>query len=92
MSRVERACAFAHHPAAVSHLPSTARRLMAEAIGTAFLLAAVVGSVIMGERLAGGNVGLAMLANAGYRCSTSRTHLDVRRHLGRAVQSLPDTR
>ena len=40
-----------------------ARRLTAEALGTAFLLAAVVGSGIMGERLAGGNVALALLAN-----------------------------
>lgn len=39
------------------------RRLVAEALGTAFLLAAVVGSGIMGERLAGGNVALALLAN-----------------------------
>lgn len=36
---------------------------MAEALGTAMLLAAVVGSGIMGERLAGGNVGIALLAN-----------------------------
>jgi glycerol uptake facilitator-like aquaporin len=34
-----------------------------EALGTAFLLAAVVGSGIMGERLAGGNVAIALLAN-----------------------------
>ena len=40
-----------------------ARRLTAEAIGTALLLAAVVGSGIMGDRLSGGNVGLALLAN-----------------------------
>jgi glycerol uptake facilitator-like aquaporin len=40
------------------------RRLAAEAIGTAFLLAAVVGSGIMGERLAGGNVAIALLANS----------------------------
>jgi glycerol uptake facilitator-like aquaporin len=40
-----------------------ARRVAAEAVGTAFLLAAVVGSGIMGERLAGGSVGLALLAN-----------------------------
>jgi len=40
-----------------------ARRLAAEGIGTAFLLAAVVGSGIMGERLAGGNVAIALLAN-----------------------------
>jgi glycerol uptake facilitator-like aquaporin len=40
-----------------------ARRIVAEAIGTALLLAAVVGSGIMGERLAGGNVAIALLAN-----------------------------
>jgi glycerol uptake facilitator-like aquaporin len=40
-----------------------AHRLTAEAVGTAMLLAAVVGSGIMGERLAGGNVALALLAN-----------------------------
>ncbi len=40
-----------------------ARRLTAEALGTALLLATVVGSGIMGERLAGGNVAIALLAN-----------------------------
>jgi glycerol uptake facilitator-like aquaporin len=40
------------------------RRVVAEAIGTAMLLAAVVGSGIMGERLAAGNVALALLANS----------------------------
>src|ERR671938_585549 len=39
------------------------RRVVAEAIGTAMLLAAVVGSGIMGERLAGGDVAVALLAN-----------------------------
>ena len=39
------------------------RRVASEAIGTALLLAAVVGSGIMGERLAGGNVAIALLAN-----------------------------
>ncbi len=39
------------------------RRAASEALGTAFLLAAVVGSGIMGERLAGGNVAIALLAN-----------------------------
>jgi glycerol uptake facilitator-like aquaporin len=39
------------------------RRIVAEFVGTAFLLAAVVGSGIMGERLAGGNVAIALLAN-----------------------------
>jgi len=42
---------------------TTARRLVAEFFGTAFLLAAVVGSGIMGERLSGGNVAIALLAN-----------------------------
>lgn len=41
-----------------------ARRVVAEGLGTAFLLAAVVGSGVMGERLAGGNVAIALLANA----------------------------
>jgi glycerol uptake facilitator-like aquaporin len=41
-----------------------ARRAVAEALGTAFLLAAVVGSGIMGDRLAGGNVAIALLANS----------------------------
>ena len=38
--------------------------MLAEAIGTAFLLAVIVGSGIMAERLAGGNIALALLANA----------------------------
>jgi glycerol uptake facilitator-like aquaporin len=40
-----------------------ARRATAEAFGTFFLLAAVVGSGIMGERLSGGNVAITLLAN-----------------------------
>ena len=40
-----------------------ARRATTEAVGTTLLLAAVVGSGIMGERLAGGNVAIALLAN-----------------------------
>jgi glycerol uptake facilitator-like aquaporin len=40
------------------------RPVLAEALGTALLLAAVVGSGIMGERLSGGNVAIALLANA----------------------------
>lgn len=43
---------------------SLPRRLTAEALGTGFLLIAVVGSGILGERLAGGNVAVALLANA----------------------------
>jgi glycerol uptake facilitator-like aquaporin len=39
------------------------RRIVAEFVGTGFLVAAVVGSGIMGERLAGGNVAIALLAN-----------------------------
>ncbi|MBX9684516.1 MAG: aquaporin family protein [Hyphomicrobium sp.] len=40
------------------------RRLAAEGIGTALLLAAVVGSGIMADKLSGGNIGLALLCNA----------------------------
>jgi glycerol uptake facilitator-like aquaporin len=39
------------------------RRVVAEALGTALLLATVIGSGIMGERLSGGNVAIALLAN-----------------------------
>lgn len=44
-------------------MPTLAQRMMAEFLGTAFLLAAVVGSGIMAQRLAGGNVALALLCN-----------------------------
>ena len=40
-----------------------ARRLLAEVLGSALLLATVVGSGIMGDRLAGGNVAIALLGN-----------------------------
>ncbi len=40
------------------------RRATAEAVGTCLLLAVVVGSGIMGERLAGGDVAMALLANS----------------------------
>jgi glycerol uptake facilitator-like aquaporin len=42
---------------------SLARRLAAECVGTAMLLAIVIGSGIMGERLAGGNDAIALLGN-----------------------------
>ncbi len=42
---------------------SLRQRLGAEFLGTAFLLATVIGSGIMGERLAGGNVAIALLGN-----------------------------
>ena len=42
---------------------SLSRRLLAEALGTALLLAVVIGSGIMAQRLCGGNDGLALLAN-----------------------------
>jgi len=43
--------------------PNLPQQLFAEFIGTALLLCAVIGSGIMAERLSGGNVGLALLAN-----------------------------
>jgi glycerol uptake facilitator-like aquaporin len=45
------------------HGMTLGRRCAAEAIGTAFLLAGVVGSGIMAQRLAGGNTAIALLAN-----------------------------
>jgi glycerol uptake facilitator-like aquaporin len=51
----------------VTHAPEDAiglaRRLLAEALGTALLLAVVIGSGLMAERLAGGNAAIALLAN-----------------------------
>jgi glycerol uptake facilitator-like aquaporin len=44
-------------------MPSLERRLFSEWLGTAFLLAAVVGSGIMAQKLSGGNVALALLCN-----------------------------
>jgi glycerol uptake facilitator-like aquaporin len=44
-------------------MPALMRRLVCEGLGTAFLLAAVVGSGIMAQKLAGGNVALALLGN-----------------------------
>ena len=42
---------------------NTSQRLLAEGLGTALLLAIVIGSGIMAERLSGGNVAVALLAN-----------------------------
>jgi glycerol uptake facilitator-like aquaporin len=47
-----------------SETPRLSQQLVAEAIGTALLLATVVGSGIMAETLSGGNVALALLCNA----------------------------
>jgi glycerol uptake facilitator-like aquaporin len=44
-------------------MPCLVRRVFCEGLGTAFLLAAVVGSGIMAQKLAGGNVALALLGN-----------------------------
>ncbi|WP_394788406.1 aquaporin, partial [Rhodoferax sp.] len=49
--------------AAVTARPSLAQQLAAECLGTAGLLCAVVGSGVMAERLAGGNLAVALLAN-----------------------------
>jgi glycerol uptake facilitator-like aquaporin len=43
---------------------TTMRRLIAEGLGTALLLAVIIGSGIMGEKLAGDNAAIALLANA----------------------------
>jgi len=56
------------------------RKFAAEGLGTAILLAAVVGSGIMGERLSGGNVGIGLLANT---LGTGATLLAIILALGR---------
>ena len=45
-------------------IATRSRRITAEFLGTLFLLAAVVGSGIMGDRLSSGNVAIALLANS----------------------------
>ena len=45
-------------------MPGTARKLLGEALGTLLLLAVVIGSGIMAERLSAGNIAIALLANA----------------------------
>lgn len=47
----------------MSASPGVPQRLLAEGLGTALLLAVVIGSGVMGERLSGGNVAIALLAN-----------------------------
>jgi glycerol uptake facilitator-like aquaporin len=47
------------------HTEPLLRRLLAEGIGSALLAATVIGSGIMAEGLAGGNLGLALIANTG---------------------------
>ena len=56
---------MSHPPAALAHaaVPPLSARLLAEGLGTMLLVAVVIGSGVMGERLAGGNVALALLAN-----------------------------
>lgn len=48
----------------ITEKPGLVKRAVAEFLGTAFLLTVVVGSGIMGERLANGNSALALLANS----------------------------
>ena len=53
-----------HHESGRAHVKSTlAQRIVAEGLGTAFLLAAVVGSGVMAAKLSGGNGALALLSN-----------------------------
>ena len=66
---------------------------VAEALGTALLLAAVIGSGIMAERLAGGNVGAgAAVQHDRDRRDPGGDHPDVRAGLGRALQPGGDVR
>ena len=68
--------------------PSLAQRTFAECLGTAFLLAAVVGSGIMAARLAGGNGALALLCNTLSDWSnTDRFNSHAGSHIWRTLQS-----
>ena len=60
------------------------RAVVAEFVGTALLLAAVVGYGIMGERLAGGNVAVALLANTLATGATLVALIRIRRSPSRA--------
>src|ERR1700761_8968943 len=65
MQRVAEICGPDPTPSPVVpvHQVDMMRRLAAEFLGTALLLSVVVGSGIMGERLAGGNAAIALLGN-----------------------------
>ena len=70
---------------------SLAQQLVAEWLGTALLLAIVVGSGIMGERLAGGNTAIALLGNTlCNRCRPSGADRHFWAAFGRALQSCRD--
>ena len=63
------------------------RRIVAEGLGTAFLLAAVVGSGIMGERLAGGNTAIALACQyTGHGRDVDNPDFHFRANLRRALQ------
>ena len=64
------------------------QRLAAEAVGTAFLLMAVIGSGIAAQRLSPGDVGLQLFENAVATASALMAlNLGVRSDIGRALQS-----
>ena len=63
-------------------LQPLAKRVVAEVLGTFFLLAAVVGSGIMAERLANGNTALALLANTAATGATDCLDNKFRSNLG----------
>jgi glycerol uptake facilitator-like aquaporin len=71
--------------AAPKEVMTLSRRIVAEVLGTAFLLAAVVGSGIMGERLADGNIAIALLANTFATGATLDPNFYIRAHLGCAL-------
>ena len=74
-------------------MPSLAQRAFAEFLGTAFLLAAVVGSGIMAQKLAGGNGALALLCNTlRDRCDSGGADPGFRPAVRRAFQSRRQSR
>lgn len=63
------------------------RKLTGEFLGTATLLAIVVGSGIMGERLADGNAAIALLANSIATGTGLLSHIRISEYLGSSFQS-----
>ena len=73
-------------------MPSLGRRLFSEWLGTAFLLATVVGSGIMAQRLAGGNIALALLGNTHRdRSDAGRADPDLRRRSPARISTRPSS-
>jgi glycerol uptake facilitator-like aquaporin len=73
-----------HRSVPTMHTEPLSRRLLAEGLGSALLAAAVVGSGIMAQRLAGGNVAMALLANTAATVAVLYTLITLLGHISGA--------